>query len=211
MSELNSKMERSTQQILNSVKRRRSQSNDRLTGMHLDILADKIVDQCRTAILSIQKSQATSKVSNEFQEQSCEQSNTEADSVCKQLKFDNLRHLDEQPEASPNVQLISKLPTLMNSPQENEIEISKSPYEQQMKRVFGSSEKKEEQHRFDKDPERTPEQTSSSFENQHQTTHDPADSEFTIAPEYKQAYQQIKAITQEKYNSLASDVSNEAK
>ena len=66
-----------------------------------------------------------------------------------------------------------------------------------MHRVFGSSDKKEELLRFDKDPERTPEQTSSSFENQHQTTQEPADSEFTIAPEYKQAYQQIKAITED--------------
>ena len=58
-------MERSSEQILNSVKRRRAKSNDRLTGAHLDMLAEKIIDQCKTAIQSIQKSQATSKIANE--------------------------------------------------------------------------------------------------------------------------------------------------
>ena len=174
------------------------------------MLAEKIIDQCKTAINSIQKSQATSKIANDCQEQSCEHTNTEADSVVKQLQFDHLKHLDDHPEASPNVKLISKLPTLVNSPEENDIE-TKSPYELQMHRVFGSSDKKEELIRFDKDPERTPEQTSSSFENQHQTTQEPADSEFTIAPEYKQAYQQIKAITEDQYNSIASDVFSDGK
>ena len=43
----------------------------------------------------------------------------------------------------------------MNSPLENDIDLAKSPYEMQMHRVFGSSEKKEEL--YSKDPERTPE------------------------------------------------------
>ena len=45
----------------------------------------------------------------------------------------------------------------MNSPLDNDIDLAKSPYEMQMHRVFGSSEKKEEFYRLEKDPERTPE------------------------------------------------------
>ena len=52
--QLQTKMERSAEQILSSVKKRRQRSTDRLKGVHLDILADRIIEQCKVAMLSIQ-------------------------------------------------------------------------------------------------------------------------------------------------------------
>lgn len=47
---LRSKLTRSSEQILNSIKKRRAKSSDRVTGRNLELLAQKIVEQCRIAI-----------------------------------------------------------------------------------------------------------------------------------------------------------------
>ena len=85
----------------------------------------------------------------------------DAQSIVKQLKFDNIQNANTD---HSNVQLISKLTSIANSPSMNECHqtdnslVVKSPYELHMRRVFGSSDKKEEMlNSEDNEPERTPE------------------------------------------------------
>ena len=82
-----------------------------------------------------------------------------------------------------------------------------------MKRVFGSSEKKGEGRGSDQEPECTPEQVYSlshpaeddeEDENVHELARE--GSEFTIPPEYRQAYAKLKAVTEEQYESMTTNI-----
>ena len=81
-----------------------------------------------------------------------------------------------------------------------------------MKRVFGSSEKKEVVCSPDmriesqEDPERTPELLYDTSNDQQSKDMQAEGNEFTIPPEYKQAYANIKAVTEEQYESMTTNI-----
>ena len=69
LNQMQGKMMRSTAQILSSIKKRRVNSDGRVSGFELNDLADQIIEQCKVAILS-----ANTVVTNEE-----EQSNEDLD------------------------------------------------------------------------------------------------------------------------------------
>ena len=111
--ELQNKMERSAEQILCSIKKRRSRSGERRQGIQLDLLADKIIEQCKVAILSIQQQELMSGAApaQRSHEEDCREesgedkgsdSKADSESIVKQLKFDNIK-AGVSPEAEHNI------------------------------------------------------------------------------------------------------------
>ena len=114
--------------------------------------------------------------------------------------------------------MISKLTSLEHSPaiqesnpthaSQNEV---KSPYELQMQRVFGSSEKKGGGYGPEDAPERTPEQIYSSPGDADEEEEIVGNgSEFTLPDEVKQAYAKLKAVTEEQYESMTTNIFSHA-